>query len=76
MIGLGSCHYYGPCIDGVGPTVSEIRSISGFSSISNAGSFDVYITQADSFQVELLGQENLLPYVNVTDYLQATIVGS
>ena len=63
LIGLASCHYYGPCIDGVGPTISEVRSLSGFSSISNAGSFDVYVTQADSFYLEVKGQENLLPYV-------------
>lgn len=63
FIGLESCHYYGPCIDGVGPTISEVRSLSGFSSISNAGSFDVYLTQADSFYVEVRGQGNLLPHV-------------
>ena len=63
LFGLESCHYYGPCIDGVGPTISEVRSLSGFSSISNAGSFDVYLTQADSFYVEVRGQGNLLPHV-------------
>jgi hypothetical protein len=59
---LSGC-YYGPCIDGSGPVVSEIRVAEGFTGVTNTASFDVYITRADSFSVEVIAQENLLPVI-------------
>jgi hypothetical protein len=60
---LAGCYYFGPCIDGSGPVVSETREISGFSGVTNTGSFDVYIQSADVFDVEVRAQENLLPII-------------
>lgn len=57
------CTYWGPCIDGVGPVISETRDISEFSAVKNEGSFDVRITEADEFSVEVEAQENLLPII-------------
>lgn len=58
-----ACYYYGPCIDGSGPVVGEIRELSDFTGVSNTGSFDVYVTQADEFYVEVLAQENIIPII-------------
>ena len=57
------CYYYGPCMDGVGPAVSETREISGFTAVKNEGSFVVHVTEAEEFSVEVEAQENLLPII-------------
>ena len=63
MVAFTGCFYYGPCLDGVGPVVGEIRTVDDFTGVSNNGSFDVYVTQSDDFYVEVVAQENLIPIV-------------
>lgn len=63
MATLAGCYYFGPCIDGSGPVESETREVSGFSGVTNTGSFDVYIQTAEEFYVEVRAQENLLPII-------------
>lgn len=63
MLAYTGCYYFGPCLDGAGPVVEEIRTVDGFTGISNNGSFDVYVTQSDDFYVEVVAQENLIPIV-------------
>lgn len=60
---LTGCYYYGPCLNGSGPVMGEVRSISDFTGVSNTGSFDVYVTQSDEFYVEVVAQENLFPII-------------
>jgi hypothetical protein len=60
---LAGCSYFGPCLDGSGPIISELREIEDFTGVSNTGSFDVYIATADSFGVEVIAQENLMPII-------------
>jgi hypothetical protein len=62
-VALAGCYYYGPCLDGSGPVIGEVRSISDFTGVSNTGSFDVYVTQSDEFYVEVVAQENLIPII-------------
>ena len=57
------CYYYGPCLDGVGPAIEEVRDVSEFSQVANEGSFEVRITEADEFSVLVEAQENLLPII-------------
>lgn len=59
---LSGC-YYGSCVDGSGPVVNEIREAEGFTGVTNTASFDVYVTQAESFSIEVIAQENLLPII-------------
>ncbi len=59
-IAFTGCNYFGPCLDGSGPVLGEVRSISDFTGVSNTGSFDVYVTQSDEFYVEVIAQENLI----------------
>jgi ABC-type sulfate transport system permease component len=47
MFTVSGCYYYGPCMNGYGPVISEGRDIANFTGVSNAGSFDVYVTEAD-----------------------------
>lgn len=63
-VALTGCYYYGPCLDGSGPVIGEVRSISDFTGVSNTGSFDVYVTQSDEFYVEVVAQENLIPIID------------
>lgn len=63
MFAVSGCYYYGPCANGSGPVTSELRSIVNFTGVTNTGSFDVYVSEADTFGVEVVAQENLLPVI-------------
>lgn len=63
LYAASGCNYYGPCANGSGPVTSELRSISDFTGVMNTGSFDVYVSEADTFGVEVVAQENLLPII-------------
>lgn len=60
---LTSCYSFNPCVEGVGSTVEEIRDVSGFYAVSNTTSFNVHVSQADSFSVLVVAQENLMPLI-------------
>ncbi len=60
---LTGCSYGGPCIQGYGPVQNEIRDLDGFTAVSNTGSFEVRVIQADTFGVEVEAQENLLQII-------------
>jgi hypothetical protein len=60
---FSACSYYGPCLNGSGAVISEIRDVGEFTGVSNTASFDLYVTQADSFSVEVIAQENLVPII-------------
>jgi hypothetical protein len=63
MLTLAGCYYSGPCVNGSGPVAAEIRTTNDFSGVANTGAFDVYVSEADSFGVEVVAQENLLPII-------------
>lgn len=63
MFALAGCTYFGPCISGSGPLQSELRIIEDFTGVINTGSFEVYVIEADTFGVEVVAQENLLPVI-------------
>lgn len=63
MLAVSGCFYYGPCLNGSGPVTAEIRDIENYTGVSNNGSFNVYVHEADSFGVEVVAQENLLPII-------------
>lgn len=56
-------------IDGKGPSVSENRMLSNFSSINSEMSGNVYIRQDSFYKVEVRGQQNVL------NALQTTVSG-
>lgn len=60
---LTGCYYFGPCIDGSGSVITEVREVAEFSGVTNTGSFDVYIYPAEDFHVEVKAQGNLLPII-------------
>jgi hypothetical protein len=60
---LTGCYYFGPCLDGSGPVLTEVREISAFTGVTNTGSFDVYVYPAEAYHVEVKAQENLLPII-------------
>ena len=55
--------YYGPCMSGSGQIITEEREISGFVEVRNEGSFEVYVTQAAEYGVEVVAHENLLSII-------------
>ncbi len=60
---MSGCYYYGPCLDGSGPVVTEKRDCSDYTAVSNENSFEVLVNEADSFRVEVEAQANLLPVI-------------
>ena len=60
---LSGCFYHGPCLNGSGPVLSEQREVGEFTGVNNTGSFDLYVTMADSYGVEVVAQENLIPII-------------
>lgn len=63
MAVLSACSYWGPCVDGTGPVVDEIRETGSFTAVTNTGSFDVYVTRSDDFSVVVRAQESLIPII-------------
>ncbi|MCK5693751.1 MAG: DUF2807 domain-containing protein [Bacteroidales bacterium] len=60
---LSGCFYYGPCVNGSGPVITELREVGYFTGVTNTGSFDVYVSNSESFSVEVRAQENLVPII-------------
>jgi len=60
---LSGCSYFGPCVDGSGPVIDEVREAVDFTGVRNSGSFDVYVTRADSFGVVVEAQESLISII-------------
>lgn len=52
-----------PCIEGNGRIRSENRVVDNFTSVTMSGDYDVFIEQANTSEVIVEGDENLLPYV-------------
>jgi hypothetical protein len=71
---LSGCYYYGPCLNGSGPVITELREVEAFTGVSNTGSFDLFVTRADHFSVEVIAQENLVPIIETYVSGQTLIV--
>jgi len=65
-IGFTSCFYFGTCFEGTGMVTTETRTVSDFTSVNNSGSFEVYVTQADSFSVKVTAQSDLIPIIETS----------
>jgi uncharacterized protein (AIM24 family) len=63
MATLSGCNYFGPCVDGSGPVISELREVGVFTGVTNTASFDLFVSHADDFSVEVRAQENLFPII-------------
>ncbi len=63
MVALPGCYYHGPCIEGSGAVIIEARPPTEFVAVTSTGSFEVYVTQSDSFHVEVEARENLLQII-------------
>ncbi|RXK57826.1 DUF2807 domain-containing protein [Lacibacter luteus] len=58
---LTSCRWRS--VRGNGEIATTNRSERDFKSVRTGGSFDVYLTQGDNFEIKITGDENLLRYV-------------
>lgn len=63
MSAMTSCYHLSPCVEGYGIISEDIRDVDDFYSVSNTTSFDVYVSQADTFSVIVNAQANLFPVV-------------
>lgn len=50
-------------INGKGDVVTEDRSVSGYDAVLLAMDANVYVTNGDTFSLQVLAQENILPYI-------------
>lgn len=53
-------------VKGNGEISTVTRSESNFKSVKAGGSFDVYLTQGDNYEIKITGDENLLQYVETS----------
>jgi hypothetical protein len=61
---LSSCRMFGfKHIEGNGNVITQARNISKATRIKLAGSFDVELTEAANTSVEVVGDDNILPYI-------------
>ncbi len=70
---LNSCDFIWDCIDGNGIIESEYRDVEDFDGIVSEGAFDVYITQAENYEVMIETDENLLPFI-ITEKKRGNLV--
>jgi len=64
---LTSCrHFFGKRIRGNGNVKTEDHNVSGFKNVDCSASADVYITQGEPAGVKVEGDDNLLPYIEIT----------
>lgn len=50
-------------IKGKGEVITETRTVTGYTSVELSTDASVYISQGDEFSLEILAQENLMPYI-------------
>ena len=50
-------------INGKGEVVTEARTVSGYSSVGLSMDATVYLTNGNEYSLEVIAQENLLPYI-------------
>lgn len=60
---MNSCEIF-DCIEGNGILKSEQRLVAEFVGVENSTSFDVEIMQDSTFSVEVIADENILPYID------------
>ena len=63
LISMNSC--FGPCVEGVGPIVSENFDLENFESVNCSGSFKVKIHHASSQSVKLTGHQNIVETIEL-----------
>jgi hypothetical protein len=63
---LGSCRHWGKRVRGNGHMKTEDRTVSSFKNVEVSGSTDVYVSQGDEHSIKIEGDENLLPYIEVS----------
>ena len=64
---LSSCHYmWGKRVRGNGVIKTEERPVSDFKNVSVSGAMKVFVSQGPVKPVKIEGDENLLPYVEVS----------
>src|SRR5580704_7215506 len=63
---LSSCHYLrGHRVRGNGTIKTEEHNISSFKDLEVSASINVYVSQGDLKPIKIVGDENLLPYIEV-----------
>ena len=50
-------------INGKGDTISESRTITGYTGIELSMGATVYYTEGDTYSLEIMAQENLMGYI-------------
>jgi len=60
---ISGCFFNGPCIQGYGSVISEIRELDDFTAVSNTFEYEVRVSQSDTFGVEVEAQENLHNFI-------------
>ena len=60
---IGSSGCITDTIEGNGVQTTEERSTQSFHKVKSSGSFDVYITKGDDYEVMVSAEENVIPFI-------------
>lgn len=61
LISISSCGWRS--VRGNGNVTTSTRNEASFDGVSTAGSFDLYITQGEKFEIKIEAEENLMKYI-------------
>lgn len=65
-VGLSSCYHWGKRVRGNGQVSADNRNVTTFKDVAVSGQINVYISEGSQPSVKIEGDENLLPYIEVT----------
>ncbi len=65
ILALNGCDFSGGCIQGYGPVTYQTREWDNFTGVSFSDNFEVRVTMADTFGVEVQAQENLHQMIEI-----------
>jgi len=60
---ITACNSWGPCVQGYGPVETEMLELNDFTAVSNTFEYEVRVSMADTFGVEVEAQENLHSFI-------------
>lgn len=65
LVALTGCDFSGGCVQGYGPVTYQTREWDDFTGVSFGDDFEVRVTMADTFGIEVQAQENLHQMIEI-----------
>ena len=64
LLAASSCRrFFGKKVKGSGNVITQVRQVSGFSSVNVSSSIDVYLSQDSTYSVSVETDDNIAPHI-------------